>query len=257
VEGSLEFRGVSARYRPHLPLVLDCISFRIEPGEHVGIIGRTGCGKSTLANCIFRLLEVETGSIHVGGVDIATLPLQCLRQRLSVIPQEPLLWQGTIAHNLDPFDEFTEQQLWEALRQCCLDVVVELWPARLQTAVDEAGTALSVGQRQLLTIARTLLKSSKIVVLDEATANMDSKTDATIQGMLRSSDAFKKSTMLIIAHRLETLEHCNRVLQLQHGTPTQVTEVARPGLMSSLPRNCLAELSGLPSGLVASRRCVC
>eukprot|EP00656_Telonema_subtile_P050414 TRINITY_DN6519_c0_g2_i1.p1 TRINITY_DN6519_c0_g2~~TRINITY_DN6519_c0_g2_i1.p1 ORF type:complete len:403 (+),score=90.39 TRINITY_DN6519_c0_g2_i1:507-1715(+) len=219
--GAIEIRDLCVRYRPGLPLVLDRLSVSVAAGERVGLIGRTGCGKSTLASALFRVLQPSGGSIVVDGVDISSVLLSVLRSRLSIIPQEAVLWSGTLRHNLDPLECYQDDQLWGVLQQCGMGEVVRMWSAGLDTVLGEQGS-MSTGQRQLVGISRALLKQCSVVVLDEASASMDSKTDSLVQRTI--SQGFSGSTMLIIAHRTETLHHCDRVLQLEAGSPTRVTD---------------------------------
>ncbi|KAL3643736.1 Canalicular multispecific organic anion transporter 1 [Castilleja foliolosa] len=222
-EGSIRFEDVVLRYRPELPPVLHGISFVISPSDKVGIVGRTGAGKSSMLNALFRIVELERGRILIDGCDIAKFGLTDLRKVLGIIPQSPVLFSGSIRFNLDPFSEHNDADLWEALDRAHLKDVIRRNALGLDAEVSEAGENFSVGQRQLLSLSRALLRRSKILVLDEATAAVDVRTDALIQKTIR--EEFKSCTMLIIAHRLNTIIDCDRVLLLDAG---QVVEFDTP-----------------------------
>ncbi|KAI3903564.1 hypothetical protein MKW98_032218 [Papaver atlanticum] len=221
--GSIKFEDVVFRYRPELPPVLHGLSFAVSPYEKVGIVGRTGAGKSSMINALFRIVELERGRILIDGSDIAKFGLTDLRKVLGIIPQSPVLFSGTVRFNLDPFDEHNDADLWEALERAHLKDVIRRNSLGLDAEVSEAGENFSVGQRQLLSLARALLRRSKILVLDEATAAVDVRTDALIQKTIR--EEFKSCTMLIIAHRINTIIDCDRVLLLDAG---QVLEFDTP-----------------------------
>lgn len=221
--GTIKFEDVILRYRPELPPVLHGLSFTILASEKIGIVGRTGAGKSSMLNALFRIVELERGRIFVDDYDIAKFGLADLRKVLGIIPQSPVLFSGTVRFNLDPFCEHNDADLWEALERAHLKDVIRRNPLGLDAEVSEAGENFSVGQRQLLSLARALLRRSKILVLDEATAAVDVRTDALIQKTIR--EEFKSCTMLIIAHRLNTIIDCDRVLLLDAG---QVLEFDSP-----------------------------
>uniref|UniRef100_A0A2N9GAN7 ABC-type xenobiotic transporter n=1 Tax=Fagus sylvatica TaxID=28930 RepID=A0A2N9GAN7_FAGSY len=221
--GSIKFEDVVLRYRPELPPVLHGLSFTISPTDKVGIVGRTGAGKSSMLNALFRIVELERGRILIDDCDIAKFGLTDLRKVLGIIPQSPVLFSGTVRFNLDPFNEHNDADLWEALERAHLKDVIRRNSFGLDAEVSEAGENFSVGQRQLLSLARALLRRSKILVLDEATAAVDVRTDALIQKTIR--EEFKSCTMLIIAHRLNTIIDCDRILLLDAG---QVLEYDTP-----------------------------
>ncbi|MCO5564932.1 hypothetical protein L7F22_018602 [Adiantum nelumboides] len=221
--GHIEFKNVVMRYRDDLPPVLIGLSAKIQPNEKVGIVGRTGAGKSSMFNTLFRIVEPESGQILIDACDISKLGLYDLRRSLSIIPQMPVLFSGTIRFNLDPFEEHCDSDLWEALGRAHLKDVVKKYPLGLDTKVAENGENFSVGQRQLISLARALIRRSKVLVLDEATASVDVQTDALIQKTIR--EEFKSCTMLIIAHRLNTVIDCDRIMVLDAG---QVKELDTP-----------------------------
>lgn len=221
--GSIKFENVVLRYRPELPPVLHGLSFTIPPTDKVGIVGRTGAGKSSMLNALFRIVELERGKIIIDNCDIAKFGLTDLRKVLGIIPQAPVLFSGTVRFNLDPFNEHNDPDLWESLERAHLKDVIRRNPLGLDAEVSEAGENFSVGQRQLLSLSRALLRRSKILVLDEATAAVDVRTDALIQKTIR--EEFKSCTMIIIAHRLNTIIDCDRILLLDAG---QVVEYDVP-----------------------------
>lgn len=224
--GKITFENVEMRYRNNLPLVLKNLSFTILPEETIGIVGRTGSGKSSLGVALFRLVELTGGSIIIDGINISQIGLDDLRSKLAIIPQEPVLFIGTVRSNLDPWDQYSDAEIWEALEKTHIKEMVSQLPHSLQSEVTENGENFSVGERQLLCVARALLRNSKILILDEATAAIDTETDRLIQETIRC--AFGSCTTLIIAHRLNTVMGCSRVMVLDNG---QIVEFDSPAFL--------------------------
>ncbi|RMX50857.1 hypothetical protein pdam_00017257 [Pocillopora damicornis] len=235
--GVIKMSGVKMRYRDGLPLVLDDITFEIRTCEKIGIVGRTGSGKSSLGVLLWRLVEPEQGSMHIDDVDIRQIGLEDLRSRISIIPQDPVLFVGTVRYNLDPFKEHSDNEIWTALERAHLRETVDSLPAQLMAPVSENGENFSVGERQLICMARALLRNSKILLLDEATASIDPETDSKIQDTIRES--FKHCTLLTIAHRLHTVMDSDRILVMDHG---KIAEFDTPAALLANPDSSFSKL---------------
>ncbi|KAJ4924429.1 hypothetical protein JOQ06_000669 [Pogonophryne albipinna] len=221
-KGLVTFDRVSFSYSPEGAPVLKDISFTFKPNEKVGIVGRTGAGKSSLVSALFRLAEPQ-GKIYIDGVLTSEIGLHDLRTKMSIIPQDPVLFTGSMRKNLDPFGQHSDEDLWRALEEVQLKSVVEELPGKLETVLAESGSNFSVGQRQLVCLARAVLRQSRILVIDEATANVDPGTDELIQKTIR--DKFRECTVLTIAHRLNTIIDSDRIMVLDSGT---IQELDRP-----------------------------
>ncbi|KAG8452189.1 hypothetical protein GDO86_004109 [Hymenochirus boettgeri] len=231
-QGAINFKNVDMRYHDNLPLVLKNISFSIRPKEKIGIVGRTGSGKSSLGAVLFKLVELEGGSVSIDNVCISTIGLKDLRERLSVLPQEPILFARSVRSNLDPLNLHTDEEVWKALERTHMKQHVSKLQGKLNCEVSENGNNFSVGERQLLCMARALLRSSKILLLDEATAAIDNKTDAVIQETIK--EAFQDCTVLIIAHRINTILNCDRVMVMDSG---KIVEFEKPSALLSNERS--------------------
>ncbi|KAI4886639.1 hypothetical protein NFI96_012768 [Prochilodus magdalenae] len=224
-QGMITFDGVNFSYSPDGPVVLKNMTAMFRPKEKVGIVGRTGAGKSSLISALFRLAEPE-GKIYVDGMLTSEIGLHDLRQKMSIIPQDPVLFTGTMRKNLDPFSEHSDEALWNALEEVQLKSVVEELPSKLETVLAESGSNFSVGQRQLVCLARAILRKNRILIIDEATANVDPRTDELIQKTIR--EKFQECTVLTIAHRLNTIIDSDRILVLDAG---QINDYDEPHVL--------------------------
>ncbi|CAM9972835.1 unnamed protein product, partial [Ectocarpus sp. 12 AP-2014] len=231
-KGNIEVRDMSMRYREDLPPVLKGLTLSIKGGSRVGVVGRTGAGKSSLIAALFRLVEYDRdrGGIEIDGVDISRVGLHDLRPKMSVVPQTPFLFSGSMRLNLDPFAKQSDAQMWASLEAVQMKTYVQSLAGGLDAPVAEGGGNLSVGQRQLLCLARAVLQRSQILVMDEATANIDQHTDSLIQDVVRTS--FKGKTVIMVAHRLNTVIDCDQVVVLSEGS---VVEAGHPHVLLQDP----------------------
>lgn len=211
--------------------MLKGISINVQPREKIGVVGRTGAGKSSLLLALFRFVEPAGGSISIDGVDITSIGTARLRQALTIIPQDPVLFTGNVRRNLDPFQEHDDEKLWQALERVYLRDVVQQ-KGGLEAPVAEGGENFSVGQRQLFCMARALLRSAPVLVADEATANVDAETDTLIQKTIR--EAFSDKTMFTIAHRINTVIDSDKILVLDKG---EVAEFDTPKALLANPKS--------------------
>ena len=239
--GNVFFNNISMRYNPTAPLVLRNVTLGVPAGTTLGIVGRTGSGKSSLLLTLFRLVEIEGGgSIEIDGVDIRSVDLKSLRQSLAIIPQDPTLFQGDIAYNLDATGASSEADMWEALEAASPILAAQFRRGDgLRTAVSEGGNNLSSGQRQLICLARALLRKSKILVLDEATSSVDSETDREVQETLTREFVNKGVTVMTVAHRLDTVLGYDRIAVLGAGS---VVEYGTPSELLKIPNGELRKL---------------
>jgi ATP-binding cassette, subfamily C (CFTR/MRP), member 1 len=236
-KGEIVFKEVDMRYRAGLPLVLRGMSLHVAPGERIGIVGRTGAGKSSIMSTLFRMTELSGGSITIDSIDVGKVGLADLRSRMSIIPQDPTLFRGTIRTNLDPFGEHNDLELWRALRAADLVDSDSIQTAEtikeqptidgesksrihLDSLVEEEGLNFSLGQRQMMALARALVRGSTIIVCDEATSSVDFETDLKIQHTIMT--AFKGKTLLCIAHRLKTILSYDRIVVMDQGAIAEV-----------------------------------
>ncbi|KAI3934544.1 hypothetical protein MKW92_038224 [Papaver armeniacum] len=250
--GTIELIDLKVRYKENLPVVLHGVTCTFPGARKIGIVGRTGSGKSTLIQALFRLIEPAGGRIIIDNIDISTIGLHDLRSRLSIIPQDPTLFEGTIRGNLDPLEEHSDQEVWQALDKSQLGEVIRQKEQKLDTPVLENGDNWSVGQRQLVSLGRALLKQARILVLDEATASVDTSTDNLIQKIIRTE--FKDCTVCTIAHRIPTVIDSDLVLVLSDGrvaefdTPARLLE-NKSSMFLKLVSEYTSRSSGMPDFL--------
>jgi ABC-type multidrug transport system fused ATPase/permease subunit len=225
-QGTIEFQNVWMKYLPSAPYALKGVTFRLNHSEKAGVVGRTGSGKSTLLLALYRMFELDKGTIRVDGVDIASLALRKLRPSLSIIPQEPVVWSGTVRTNLDPFNEFPDTDLWEVIKKAGLEQQVKS-AGGIDGKIDgTGGQAWSLGQQQLVCLCRAALRKVPVLCLDEATAAMDPHTEQEVQAVIKR--VFADRTTLTIAHRLDTVIESDQVLVMEAGV---LKEMAPPSVL--------------------------
>lgn len=239
--GKVKFENVSMKYNKSIKPVLKQITFEMKPGEKIGIIGRTGAGKSSIISAIFKLYETK-GSIYIDDLNTKVISPDVLRKKLSIIPQDPLLFVGTIRENLDPFKEYDDNQIWNALETVEMKQVV----TSLDYLIKEGGINFSAGQKQLICMARAILRNNTILILDEATANVDPVTDDLIQRIIKKK--FSHCTTFIVAHKLENVMDCDKIMVLNKGSILELDSPSellknKDGVFTSMARQ---------SGLVSS-----
>ncbi|KAL4565466.1 hypothetical protein LXL04_029562 [Taraxacum kok-saghyz] len=235
--GRVDIQNLKIRYQPNSPLVLQGINCVFEGGHKIGIVGRTGSGKTTLISALFRLVEPTEGRIIIDEIDITTIGLHDLRSNFGIIPQEPTLFGGSIRYNLDPLGEHSDQELWKVLEKCQLRDAIQDKKEGLDSLVVQDGSNWSLGQRQLFCLGRALLKRRKILVLDEATASIDNATDTIIQKTIR--EEFHDCTVITVAHRIPTVIDCSMVLVMKDG---KVMEYEKPTKLMNEPDSLFAQL---------------
>ena len=243
-DGRIRFSDVCLRYRPGLPLALNTFSAVVPARQKTGVVGRTGAGKSSIILALFRLVELDGGTIEVDGVDVSALGLASLRQAITIIPQDPVLHAGSVLANLDPFGKRTTAELGAALRRARLP------EAMLYAEVAKGGSNLSSGERQLLCFARALLQATPILILDEATSNLDSATDDAVQALLR--DEFGGRTIITVAHRINTVVDYDAILVMADGR--LVEQGAPKDLLADRTSALSAMVGALPASAAASLR---
>ena len=236
-EGAIKFDNYEMRYR-NGPKVLKGVNLDIKPQEKIGVVGRTGAGKSSLMVGLFRISEPCGGAIYMDNINLSEIGLEDVRKHLCIIPQDPVLFSATVRFNLDPFNESTDEEIWSVLDEVELKEVVDALPKKLDDDVHEGGSNFSVGQRQLICMARALLKKPKVLIMDEATASLDNETDAFLQKMIRKE--FKNCTVLTIAHRLNTIMDSSRVCVMDKGVVAEF----------DTPANLLNNPDSIFSGMV-------
>jgi len=214
--GKIEFINFSVKYRPNTEIVLKNLNFVIQGKEKVGIVGRTGSGKSTITLCLFRILEATEGKILIDDVDISKLGLEILRHNLTIIPQDPALMEGSLRYNIDPLEKSDDNEIIKVMEKIGFDYIIKRDKQGLNQEIAEGGSNLSVGEKQLICITRAILRKSKIIIMDEATASIDYKTEEIIQKAV--SEILNNSTFITIAHRIKTILNYDRILTLDNGT---------------------------------------
>ena len=236
-KGEIIFENLCAKYRHDTEIVLKNVSFSIKAGEHIGIVGRTGCGKSTLALCLFRLIEPYSGKIYIDDVDITSIGLKKLRENLTIITQESTILDGTLRHNFDPKGEHTDKEIYKVLKKIGFDDFVKKQPLHLSHVISENGSNLSIGEKQLICITRAILRKSKVVILDEATASIDFRQEEIVQKAIEQ--ILKNSTLISIAHRIKTVLNSDKILVLENG---EVKEYDKPDILINNKKSYFYEL---------------
>ena len=236
-KGEIIFDNLSARYRNNTEIVLKNISVSIKAGEHIGLVGRTGCGKSTLALCLFRLIEPLHGKIYIDDLDITSIGLKKLRENLTIITQESTILDGTLRYNFDPKGEHTDKEIYKVLKKIGFDDFVKKQPLHLSHVISENGSNLSIGEKQLICITRAILRKSKVVILDEATASIDFKHEEIVQKAI--DQLLKTSTLISIAHRIKTVINSDKILVLENG---EVKEFDKPDILLKDKKSYFYEL---------------
>ena len=237
LKGEIVFDNLSAKYRNDTEMVLKNVSLTIRAGEHIGLVGRTGCGKSTLALCLFRLIEPFSGKIYIDDVDITSIGLKKLRENLTIITQESTILDGTLRYNFDPKGEHSDKEIYKVLRKIGFDDFVKKQKLKLSHTISENGSNLSIGEKQLICITRAILRKSKIVILDEATASIDFKHEEIVQKAI--DQLLKNSTLISIAHRIKTVLNSDKILVLVNG---EVKEFDNPDVLLKDKNSYFSEL---------------
>ena len=213
------------------------VSLTIRAGEHIGLVGRTGCGKSTLALCLFRLIEPFSGKIYIDDVDITSIGLKKLRENLTIITQESTILDGTLRYNFDPKGEHSDKEIYKVLKKIGFDEFVKKKRFKLSHTISENGSNLSIGEKQLICITRAILRKSKIVILDEATASIDFRHEEIVQKAI--DQLLKNSTLISIAHRIKTVLNSDKILVLENG---EVKEFDKPDVLLKDKNSYFSEL---------------
>ncbi len=214
-KGEILFENFNVKYRNDTEIVLKNINFHLKPGEHLGIVGRTGSGKTTISLCLFRIMEAYSGKIYIDGVDISKVGLKKLRESITIIPQDSTLMNGTLRYNIDPIKKHSDKEIIYVMKKIGFDYIINQNKDGLDQNISENGSNLSMGEKQLICITRAILRKSKIIVLDEATASIDYKTEEIVQNAL--NEILSTSTMISIAHRIKTVMNANKILVLENG----------------------------------------